>query len=217
MSVPALGSGQAVRQLTLDQPIGGSNPPSPADRLVVELAVSVPDHVRPTILGASAVLCGLIWAAHGWVTSMSPAYYSATSTLDYVAVALHTAGLVTVALCLWQVRVIPGALVMVGGAAATLGLGAAGVANFAEDWIHLEAFGWLYVAAYVGGTLALIPLAAGLARSARTRWLAMATVATFVGLLLVSQWYGGALLSAAWLATGAARMTGRSARQELAP
>src|SRR5260370_30662674 len=28
----SLGSGQAVRQLILDQPIGGSNPPSPARR-----------------------------------------------------------------------------------------------------------------------------------------------------------------------------------------
>lgn len=51
---------------------------------------------------------------------MDPTYWSPRSTLDYSAVALYSAGLIALALCIWRLRVVHTPAVSRGGAAATL-------------------------------------------------------------------------------------------------
>ncbi len=65
-----------------------------------------------------ALAGGAVWAVRAWITTMDPTYWSPTSMLDYAAVALYSAGLITLALCIWRLRVVRRFAVSRGGAAA---------------------------------------------------------------------------------------------------
>lgn len=155
-----------------------------------------------------ALMAGVVWAARIWIVTMDPSYWSPSSTLDYAAVALYSAGLITLALCLWCLRVVHTPAVSRGGAAAALGLGTAGIANLVEDGLGLKPFGVVYVAGVLIGTFALIPLGIGLARARRPRWLAAAALLTFPGLLFLSQWYGNVVLAGTWISAGVLHLAG---------
>ena len=133
---------------------------------------------------------------------MDPTYWSPTSMLDYAAVALYSGGLITLALCIWRLRVLRTPAVSLGGAAAAFGLGAAGIVNLIEDGLGLKALGVVYVAAILIGTLALIPLGLGLARSKGPRWVGAVALLTLAGLILSSTWYGNLILAGTWVCAG---------------
>jgi hypothetical protein len=155
-----------------------------------------------------ALRAGATWAARVWIVTLDPIYWAPSSTLDYAAVALYSAGLITLALCIWRLRVVHTPAVSRGGAAAALGLGTAGIANLVEDGLGLKPFGVVYAAGVLIGTLALLPLGIGLARAGRPPWLAAAALLTFPGLLLLSQWYGNAVLAGTWIAAAVLRLAG---------
>lgn len=151
---------------------------------------------------------GAVWAARIWIMTMDPTYWSPASTLDYAAVALYSAGLITLAMCMWRLRVVHTPAVSRGGAAAALGLGTAGIANLVEDGLGLKPFGAVYVAGVLIGTFALIPLGIGLARARRPPWLAAAALLTFPGLIFLSQWYGNVVLAGTWITAGVLHLAG---------
>lgn len=155
-----------------------------------------------------ALMAGAVWAARIWIVTMDPTYWSPSSTLDYAAVALYSAGLITLALCLWRLRVVHTPAVSRGGAAAALGLGTAGIANLIEDGLGLKPFGVLYVAGVLIGTFGLIPLGVGLARARRPPWIAGAALLTFPGLIFLSQWYGNVVLAGTWITAGVLHLAG---------
>lgn len=159
--------------------------------------------------GLIAILCGVLWAVRGWVGTMDPIYWSPVSITDYASVASYGAALIALAACVWELRVFPTRAVTVGGAAAALGLFTAGLANILEDGFGLGAFGIVYVAGVLGGTLALIPIGVGLARASRPGWIALGPLLSFLGLILVSAWWGAAILATTWVAFGALHGLGR--------
>jgi hypothetical protein len=140
---------------------------------------------------------------------MDPVYYSPVSVVDYASVASFSAALITLAACVWDLRVVPSRAVTVGGAAAAAGLSIAGVANLIEDGFGVGAFGIAYVAGILVGTFALIPTGVGLALGNGTRWIALGPLASFLGLILVAQSWGAAILATTWLALGALHGLGR--------
>ena len=156
-----------------------------------------------------ALVGGAVWAARAWITTMDPKYWSPTSMLDYAAVALYSAGLITLALCIWRLRVVRRFAVSRGGAAAVFGLGAAGIANLVEDGLGFKSLGFFYVGAILVGTFALIPLGVGLAR-AKSRLLAAAVLLTFAGLILSSTWFGNLILAGTWVSAGLLHLAGAS-------
>ena len=149
-----------------------------------------------------ALVTGAVWAVRTWIVTMDPTYWAPRSTLDYAAVALYSAGLITLAVCIWRLPVAHTPAISRSGAAAVLGLGAAGIANLVEDGLGLKSFGVVYVAGVLIGTFALIPLSIGLARAGRPPWLAAAALLTFFGLIYSSQWYGNVVLAGTWIAAG---------------
>ena len=155
-----------------------------------------------------ALVGGAVWAARIWIVTMDPTYWSPSSTLDYAAVALYSAGLITLAMCIWRLRVVHTPAVLRGGAAAALGLSTAGVANLVEDGLGVKPFGVVYLAGVLVGTFALIPLGVGLARARRPRWIAAAALLTFLGLIFSSQWYGNVVLAGTWITAGVLHLAG---------
>lgn len=155
-----------------------------------------------------AMINGVTWGAHGLIATTGPAYYAPRSGLDYAAVLTYTAGLVLLATCVWWLKVGAGRWVRASAAAAAVGLFTAGVANLFEDGLGLP-LGWLYVAAVLVGTVALLAFGVGLLRARiwRRGGLVMATLA---GLLLVSSWVGGAVLAFIWIAAGVAAAAKRT-------
>jgi hypothetical protein len=163
----------------------------------------------PRGFGPLAIVCGVLWAVSGWITTMDPSYWSPSATIDYAAVASFTAALIALAACTWDLRAIRSRLVTVGGAAAALGLFTAGVANILEDWFGVREFGTVFVTGVLVGAVALIPLGVGLARERGTRWMALGPLLSFPGLILVSQWWGAGILATTWIALGALHSLGR--------
>jgi hypothetical protein len=155
------------------------------------------------------MLCGLVWAVLAWIGTMDPVYYSPVSVVDYASVASFSAALITLAACVWDLRVFPSRAVTVGGAAAAIGLSIAGVANLIEDGFGVGALGVAYVAGIVVGTFALIPTGVGLLLRNGTRWIALGPLVSFLGLILVAQWWGAAILATTWIALGALHGLGR--------
>lgn len=155
-----------------------------------------------------ALVAGAVWAARTWIVTMDPTYWSPSSTLDYAAVALYSAGLITLAVCIWRLRVTHTPVISRGGAAAALGLGAAGIANLVEDGLGLKSFGVVYVAGVLIGTFALIPFGIGLARAGRPPWLAAAALLTFLGLIFSTQWHGNVVLAGTWITAGILHLAG---------
>ena len=162
----------------------------------------------PARFGPLAILCGLLWAVLAWIGTMEPVYYSPVSVVDYASVASFSAGLITLAACVWDLRLSSRA-VAVGGAAAAVGLFIAGVANLIEDGFGVGAFGIAYVGGILVGTLALIPTGVGLALVKGTRWIALGPLISFLGLIFVAQWWGAAILATTWMALGALRSLSR--------
>jgi hypothetical protein len=140
---------------------------------------------------------------------MYPVYWSPSSAIDYASVASFSAALIVLAACLWELRVVPAFAVTIGGSAAALGLFAAGAANLLEDAFGLEAFGVAYVGGVLIGTFALIPMGVGLARGNGPRWIALAPLLSFPGLIFLTQWWGTAILVTTWITFGVLRSLGR--------
>jgi hypothetical protein len=140
---------------------------------------------------------------------MDPSYWSPISTVDYASVAFGSAALMALAVCVWELRVLSTPAVTIGGAAAALGLLAAGVANMLEDWFGLPAFGVPFAGGLLVGSFALIPMGVGLARGSGSRWIALGPLLTFPGLIFLSQWWGMAIVATTWVALGAFRFLGR--------
>lgn len=181
--------------------MSGTNPAK--RRSLIEAAQS-----RRSWFGPVAILCGVLWAVHGWIGMMNPSYWAASSTVDYASVVSFSAALVALAACIWYLRVIRTRAVTVGGAAAAGGLLIAGIANIIEDGFGVRAFVVAYIPGVLIGTFALIPMGVGLARGARPRWIALAPLASFPGLIFQSQWYGTAVLVTTWIAVGALHSVG---------
>jgi hypothetical protein len=141
---------------------------------------------------------------------MDPIYWSPTLPSDYASVVSFSAALVMLAACLWELRLYPTRAVTIGGAAASLGLFTAGVANLLEDGFGLRALGIVYVTAILVGTLALIPTGVGLARASRPGWIALGPLLSFPGLIFVAtESWGTATLATTWIALGALHGLGR--------
>ena len=146
--------------------------------------------------------------AHALVTTTGPVYYSPASVVDYAAVVLYTTGLVLLATCVWTLRAGSGRITSSAASAAAAGLVTAGVANLLEDGLGLP-LGWLYVAAVLTATVALIALCAALARERSLRPGILIAV-TIGGLFLVTTWLGGAILAAGWTTAGVAARRDRA-------
>jgi hemolysin III len=81
-----LGSGQAVRLLTLDQVIGGSNPPSPADRQIIVMRTvfdpPLTEEHPLRVLSARPLLRGYLHAGAAVVAALGGTYLVLLSTGD---------------------------------------------------------------------------------------------------------------------------------------
>lgn len=156
----------------------------------------------PALFGPIAVLTGLLWGLRGWVALSDPRYWAPSTAVDYAAVILFSAALMSLGACVWWLRLGADRLVRAGGAFAAGGLMTAGIANLLEDGAGLRPLGLAYIAGVLIGTFALVPLGAGLLRGPRTRWLGGLALLTVPALIWMSTWPGTTVLASIWVATG---------------
>ena len=162
-----------------------------------------------TLFGPTALLSGILWGLRGWVGLSDPRYWAPVTGTDFAAVFLFSGALLSLAACVSWLRLGHDSLVRVGGAVAATGLFAAGIANLLEDAAGLRGFGLAYVTSVVVGTLALVPLGAGLLRAPDTRWLGGLVLLTVPALMAMTTWPGTAVLTVSWVAAGIAVMRSR--------
>jgi hypothetical protein len=182
-------------------------------------------HGRPAIASAACwgaalrrwgawivVADGLVWLAEGLITrEFAPTYWSASGLIDYISVAVHTAGLLLLTVGLAAIHEREAGqgdlLEPVGFVVASVGAALAGAGNFAEDGLRIAAAGW----AFMSGMVVLAPglLLFGFA-SLRARTLPAACG----GLVLMSlvagyplgglwgNWAGAVFLALVWITLG---------------
>jgi hypothetical protein len=152
--------------------------------------------------GPLAIVSGAVWIALGIVRLADPTYWSPESRLDYAAVGLFSAALLTLGLCLIRVNVSLSGLTRRAGQAAGFGAIVVSLANLIEDGFHVAAFGLLFIAGTLSVSVALLVLGIALVRPSASRWLGALVLLTLVGLFLSSRG-GFFVIGALWLAAGA--------------
>lgn len=161
-----------------------------------------------TRFAALAFVSGALWLAVALVTSGEPEHWSPSSLLDYSAVALFSSAMLSLGVCVGSFNVGRTTVAPIALRVAALSALVVGIADFAEDWLRISSFGTAFVTGVIVLSVALLVLSVALALTRGRRALALPILATLLGVLLLSSVYGGVLLSAAWLATGALALSG---------
>lgn len=157
--------------------------------------------------GVAAIVDGLLWLLHAVVALSEPAYWDASSGVDYLAVASYSAALLGLLPALLALHVQQwgraGRLGTWGFAAACVGAAASGIGNLVEDWFRVEFAGLvLYLPGVLLLTIGLLLLGVATIRAhLLPRWCGWALVAGLLGLVLI-EWGGDFVVGLVWVVLG---------------
>ena len=147
------------------------------------------------------IVAAAAWAVSGLVSLTEPAYWSASTVLDWAAVWAYSSALLLLApAVLLLARLTPSRSVASAGAAVAVGVLVAGSANALEDGFGMKAMGMAYVGGLVVAWLSIGWLAYAQHRAAVPR-LAGLSLAMVLGMALVA--VGGGIIVAASLTVAA--------------
>jgi hypothetical protein len=153
----------------------------------------------------ASVLAGAAFVVHGAISMTGPQYWSPVSAIDYASIMLFSVTLVVSGCALvalaraaapdagWPAIVIA-AVGLIGGL-----IGA--VANFAEDWLRIPAFGPWFLAGVLPWGVAALGLGVVLVFRRRWRLVAIAPAISFLGFGLADRG-GGVVVGVVWILAG---------------